>query len=125
MGEIAAQAALRDDLSGRRFRMAGPETLSFPQAAERISAVLGRTIRVRAIPLILLRIASAGTSPFTPFSDRILYVNRLLGFIKLLNGFPSEVAAQAPQAHQLLLDTFRYTPTTLEMETRRRRDEGR
>ena len=47
VGEIAAQAALRDDLSSRRFHLVGPEALSFPEAAQRIAAVLGRPIRFR------------------------------------------------------------------------------
>ena len=52
LGEIAAQAVLRDDLSGKRFRVAGPEALSFPEAARRLSAVYGHEIRFRKIPIL-------------------------------------------------------------------------
>jgi len=119
VGEIAAQAILRDDLSGKRFRMVGPEAISFAEAAKRISSVAGRTIRFRKIPLVLPKIAYAATWPLTPFSDVLLYVNQMLGFIKLLNQFPQDVAAEVPEVHRLLLDTFRYVPTSLEMEAQR------
>jgi uncharacterized protein YbjT (DUF2867 family) len=119
VGEIAAQAILRDDLSGKRFRMVGSEAISFAEAAKRISSVAGRTIRFRKIPLVLPKIAYAATWPLTPFSDVLLYVNQMLGFIKLLNQFPQDVAAEVPEVHRLLLDTFRYVPTSLEMEAQR------
>ena len=120
VGEIAAQAVLRDDLSGRRFRLVGPEAISFPEAARRIAAVTGKPLQFRKIPLILPKIASILLTPLAPFSDRIAYVSQMLGFIKLLNAFPVEMAAEAAQAHQQLRETFDYTPTTLEMEAERR-----
>jgi uncharacterized protein YbjT (DUF2867 family) len=119
VGELAAQAALRDDLSGRRFRLAGPEALSFPEAAQRISAVLGRPIGFRKIPLALPALAWQLTRPLARLNGRLLYVHQMLGFIQLLNRFPPEIAAEAPQAHRLLTDTFSYRPTTLEMEAQR------
>lgn len=119
VGEIAAQAVLRDDLRGRRFRLVGPEALSFREAARRISLALGRPIRFRKVPLAGPTIAWQLTRPLARFSSRLLYVNQMLGFIQLLNRFPPEIAAEAPQAHRLLTDTFRYRPTTLEMEAQR------
>lgn len=119
VGEIAAQAILRDDLSGKRFRMVGPEAISFTEAAKRISSIAGRTIKFREIPLVLPKIAYAVTWPLTPFSDALLYVNQMLGFIKLLNQFPQDLAAGVPEVHRLLLETFRYVPTSLEMEAQR------
>ena len=119
VGEIAAQTVLRHDLQGKRFRMVGPEAISFPQAAERISSVLGKTIRFRKIPLLLPKIARVITRPFTPFSDLILFINQVLGFIQLLNQFPQDIIAEVPEDHRLLLDTFDYAPTTLEMEAQR------
>jgi uncharacterized protein YbjT (DUF2867 family) len=119
VGEIAAQTVLRDDLHGKRFRMVGPEAISFPQAAERISNVVGKTIRFRKIPLLLPKIARVITRPFTPFSDVILFINQMLGFIQLLNQFPQDIIAEVPEVHRLLLDTFDYVPTTLEMEAQR------
>ncbi|AKI97673.1 SDR family oxidoreductase [Kosmotoga pacifica] len=114
LGEIAAQTVLRYDLGGKRFRVTGPEALSFPEAAKRISDVTGKTIRFRKIPLLPLKIVSVLVWPFNP------YLRYLLGFVKLMNNFPQDIAAQIPVDHQLLVETFDYTPTTLEMEARRR-----
>ena len=114
VGEIAAQTVLKDDLRGKRIRMVGPEAISFPEAAKRISAATGRNIRFCRIPLIPLNIASIVTWPINPFL-RLLY-----GHVKLMNNFPQDIAAQVPQDHQWLVDTFDYAPVTLEMEARRR-----
>jgi uncharacterized protein YbjT (DUF2867 family) len=119
VGEIAAQAVLRHDLQGKRFRLVGPEAISFPEAAERISRVVGRTIRFRKIPLLLPKVARLITRPFTPFSDTVYFINQMLGFVQLLNQFPQDFIAEVPRDHQLLLDTFDYVPTTLEMEAKR------
>ena len=119
VGEILAQTVLRDDLHGRRFRMVGPEAISFPAAAERISITTGKTIRFRKIPLVLPKIAWVITRPLTSFSDMILYINQMLSFIQLLNQFPQDVIAKVPEVHRLMLDTFDYVPTTLEMEAQR------
>jgi uncharacterized protein YbjT (DUF2867 family) len=119
VGEIAAQAALRDDLSSRRFRLVGPEALSFPEAAQRIAAVLGRPIQFRSIPLALPALAWRITRPLAHVSGRLLYVNQMLGFIQLLNRFPAEIAVETPQAHRLLTEAFSFQPTTLEMEVQR------
>lgn len=120
LGEIAAQAVLREDLSGKRFRLAGPEALSFPEAADRISTVLGKSIKVRAIPLILPNMARIITRPLTLFSDTIFFINQMLGFVTLLNDFPQDISAEASNDHKILLDTFDYHPTSLEMEARNR-----
>ena len=114
VGTIAAQAAVRDDLSGRHIRMPGPEALSFPDAARRISAVWGRPIRFRQIPLAPIKIASVITRPFFPF------LGFLVASLKLLNGFPQEIASQVTEDHQKLLEIFNLTPTTLEMGAQRR-----
>ncbi|MCL5108718.1 MAG: NAD(P)H-binding protein [Chloroflexi bacterium] len=119
VGEIAAQATLRSDLSGRRFRLVGPEAIGFREAARRISRVAGRPIGFRRIPLALPLLVRGLVRPLTPLSDRLLYVYQMLGFVELLNRFPPEIASEAPQAHRLLLETFSYRPTTLEMEARR------
>lgn len=119
VGTIVAQTVLRYDLHGKRFRMVGPEAISFPEAAERISSVTGKTIGFRKIPLLLPKIARAITEPLTPFSDTILYINQMLGFIQLLNQFPQDVIVDVPKVHRLLLGTFDYVPVTLEMEAQR------
>jgi uncharacterized protein YbjT (DUF2867 family) len=113
VGEIAAQAVLRDDLAGRRIRMVGPESLSFSEAAERISAVVGRTIEFRKIPLLPLRVVAALTRPFNPF------LSYMLSFVTLMKRFPPDLVAQADDDHRRLVKTFSYAPTTVEMEARR------
>lgn len=114
VGEIVAQTVLRDDLIGERIRMVGPEALSFPEAARRLSVVTDQPIRYRKIPLMPLRIAAALTEPFNP------YLRYLFDSVLLMNHFPQDIAAQVPMDHQRLIDTFDYRPTTLEMETQRR-----
>jgi uncharacterized protein YbjT (DUF2867 family) len=120
LGEIAAQAALRNDLGRMRFRVVGPEAISFAQAAERIGRITGKRIRYLAMPLLLPRIARALARPLAARSDRIYFADQMLNFVELLNSFPQSAAGEAVQAHSLLLDTFDYVPTTLEMEARRR-----
>lgn len=124
VGEIAAQAVLRDDLDRQRIRLVGPEPLSFPEAASRLSAVYGRTVRFTAIPLILPKIAWYATWPLARFSAPVDYVHQLLGFIQLLNSFPQDVALASVKDHDKLVRIFSYTPTTLEMEARRRQKPG-
>jgi uncharacterized protein YbjT (DUF2867 family) len=114
VGEIAAQTVLRDDLGGRRIRMTGPEAFSFPEAATRISEVIGKTVRFRKVPLIPLKIASLVAQPVSP------YLRHIVRHVELMNSFPHDVAARVPEDHQWLLNTFTYTPTTLEMEARGR-----
>jgi uncharacterized protein YbjT (DUF2867 family) len=122
VGEIAAQAALRDDLAGQRIRLTAPEALSFPEAARRIGRATGRNIRFRKIPLVLPRIAAVLLTPFALVSNRVLFVRQMLGFIQLLNRFPAvDVAAD----FERLQETFDYTPTTLEREVSRRKEEDR
>lgn len=113
-GEITAQAVLRKDLGGKRIRVTGPEAISFPEAARRISAVTGKRLGFQKIPLFPLRVASLVTRPFNP------YLWHLVGSARLMNRFPQDLAAQVPQDHRWLMDTFAYTSTTLEMEVRRR-----
>jgi uncharacterized protein YbjT (DUF2867 family) len=110
VGEIAAQAALRDDLSDRRFRMTGPEALSFPEAAKRIGDITGEPIQYVKMPLLPLTIASLVMWPFNP------YLRYIYWSVKLLNNFPQDLAQRVSEDHQHLLDTFEYTPTTFEME---------
>jgi hypothetical protein len=119
LGEIVTPTTLRDDLGGRRIRVAGPELLSFPEAARRLSAVYGTRIRCLAIPLVLPRIAWYVTRPLIRLSTTLYFVNTILGFIQLLNRFPQESALGALEDHKDLVRTFNYTPTTLEMEARR------
>jgi uncharacterized protein YbjT (DUF2867 family) len=113
VAEIAAQTVLRDDLAGSRIRMVGPEAISFPEAAERISAVAGRRIKFQKIPLLPLWVAAVLTRPFYP------YLSYLLPFITLMKQFPPDLVAQARDDHRLLVETFSYTPTTVETEARR------
>jgi uncharacterized protein YbjT (DUF2867 family) len=120
LGEVAAQAVLRDDLGGQRIRVAGPEPLSFPEVARRLSALYGKTIRFTAIPLVLPKIAWYATWPLAKLSRSLEYVHTILGFIQLLNSFPEDIALASVKDCENLVRIFAYTPTTLEMEARRR-----
>lgn len=124
LGEIVAQAVLRDDLGGRRIRLAGPELLSFPQAAERLSAFYCTKIRFTAIPLALPKMAWWATWPLAGLSDTLYYVHQMMGYVQLLNAFPQDLALASVEDHRNLVRTFDYTPTTLEMEARRRLGDG-
>ena len=97
-----------------RCLVVGPEAISFQEAAKRISAVTGKRIGFRRIPLLPLRIASIVAWPINPF------LRHLLRMIELLNSFPQDVVAEVPENHRWLTSTFSYTPTTLEMEARSR-----
>jgi hypothetical protein len=41
-----------------------------------------------------------------------------------MNSFPQDVVAEVPEDHRRLVNTFAYTPTTLEMEALRRTEGG-
>jgi uncharacterized protein YbjT (DUF2867 family) len=112
VGEIAAQTVLRDDLCSERIRMVGPEAISFPEAARRISVAVGREIGFRKIPLLPLRLAAVVTRPVNPF----LYY--MVQQLTLLRDFPVDIVSQAREDHRRLLDTFDYVPTALEMEAK-------
>ena len=114
VGEITAQAALRDDLNGKRIKLTGPEAFSFPEAARRITLISGRKIKHRSIPLAIINIISFLLTPFFPFT-RYLYKS-----LKLLNNFPRDLADRVPEEHKLLRELFIYEPVTLEMEIKRR-----
>lgn len=121
VGEIAAQAIIRDDLSGQRIQMVAPQAYSFPDAANRISKVWGRQIKFRKIPIVFPTIAYNVTSPLSIISDRLLYVHTLLGFVRLLNNFPEKYIQQVPLLHKKLMSIFTYSPSTIEIEAERRK----
>jgi uncharacterized protein YbjT (DUF2867 family) len=123
VGEIAAQAVMRDDLSGQRIQMVAPQAYSFPDAASRISKVWGKTIKFLKIPIIFPTIAYNLSAPLSILSDRLLYVHTLLGFVRLLNNFPEKYIQQVPLLHQKLMSIFQYSPSTIEIEAERRRKE--
>lgn len=94
VGEIAAQAVLRNVLVGKRIRMVGPEAISFPEAAERIAAVRGRNIKFRNLPLFPLRIASIISRPFFP------YLHHILESVRLMNHFPQGLVSEVVKDHK-------------------------
>ena len=114
-GSIMAEALLRDDLNGQRFRLVGPTSLSFREAAERIGQVWDAPIKFVKIPLVIPRIVGALVGPFVPI------VKHIIASLRLLNAFPKELADQIPADHARLRKTFSYTPTTLEAEALARR----
>lgn len=110
VGTIVAQAALRDDLARQRFRVCGAQVLSFPEAAQRISAVTGRPLQFRAIPLGPLRLAAFLVQPIHP------YFHFIITAATMLNRFPQDLVADVPADHCRLMEMFDYEPQTLEME---------
>ena len=123
-GTIGAQAALRDDLGGLRFRMAGPEALSFPEAARRIGAVWGRELRFRKVPLAGPIVARFLMTPLVPLFDKVAFAWTLIPYLRLLNRFPQELAEASEQDHRRLREVFEYEPVTLEMMAEERRPVG-
>jgi len=119
VGEITAQVAIRHDLNGKRIKLTGPEALTFPEVAKRISEISEKKIKHMAIPLIIINVVSLILIPFTPFV-RFLYKS-----LKMLNNFPQDLARDVPKEHQLLRDTFDYEPVTLDMEIRKRMKENK
>ena len=114
VGEITAQTALRDNLSGKRFRLTGPEAMSFPIAAKHISKTTGKKIKYTKVPLAIIKIVSVIVYPFNPFVD-FLYQS-----LKLLNNFPEDLASNVPADHKILLETFDYKPVSFEEEIKSR-----
>lgn len=110
VGEITAQAIMREDLSGERIRLTGPEALSFPEVAERISLTTGKRITHKKIPLFIIYVLSFLLLPFNPFF-RFIYWS-----LVLLNNFPDELSSKVPEDHKRLLDIFDYSPVTIEDE---------
>lgn len=114
VGEIASQALLRDDLKGKRFKLPGPHTYSFPEVADMVSKELGKTIKHKTIPLFVINFVSIILLPIIPF---VRYIYKSL---KLLNNFPEDEIKLVPEAHKLLRETFNYEPHTLEQEIKDR-----
>jgi len=117
LGEITAEAVLRTKGLEKRYKLAGPEVLSFKEAAERISVYLGKEIPFQKIPLFPIRIFAFIMRFLNPLFP---YPSQLLQFILLLNKFPPNAAKTAFNAFKVLQDTFHYEPTTLEMLTKMR-----
>ena len=118
VGEIAARAVLRNDLSGRRFHMTGPRAISFPEFAEMVSEITGKPVRHGAIPLGFLNVATGIAGAFNPFFRSIYYA------IKLFNNFPADLADAVPAEHLVLKETFGYAPVGMEEVIRSRVSEG-
>lgn len=119
VGEITAQAALRNDLNGKRLRLTGPEAFTFPQAAKLMSLISGKEIKHKTIPLTIINIVSFILIPFIPFV-RFLYKS-----LKMLNNFPQDLAKNVPDDHKILRELFDYEPVSLETEIKKRLQEKR
>ncbi len=107
LAAVAAEALRRDDLGDQRFRVLGPDTVSFGEAASILSEAQGHPIRAFAVPRLPFILGSVLLRPFSP------YVATLLRFILLMSRFPWSLAEQAPADFARLTGTFNYTPTTL------------
>ena len=100
VGEIAARAALRTDLSGRRFHLCAAEPVSADIAAKILSEILERPISVRAIPMGAMNVGTAVLGLFNPFF-RLLYLG-----LKVFNNFPPSLIDAIPQDSKRLQETF-------------------
>ena len=114
LGEIAAQTVIRDDLSGIRIKLTGPDALSIPEAARKISQITNTEIKTFSIPLLIIKLLSFILLPFNPF------VRYLYKVLVMFNNFPPNLVEEIPSVHQFLLETFSYTPHTFEMEVKKR-----
>jgi uncharacterized protein YbjT (DUF2867 family) len=114
VGQIAAQAVLRNDLGSRRLRLTGPMAYSFPQVAALVSRLSGTAMQHRAIPLSVVRSVSSILSPAFPYV-RFIYESLLL-----LNNFPRDLAERVPEDHRILTKLFEYQPVSLESEVLQR-----
>lgn len=119
VGEITAQAVLRDDLGKMRLRLTGPKAFNFPAAAELFTEITGKRVKHFPVPLFLFGFVSILAYPFNPFL-RYIYKSLLM-----LNNFPEDLALMVPEDHKKLRDLFKYEPVTLEMEIRRRMQENK
>lgn len=108
VGEVAAQAVLRDDLAGMRVRIPGPAAYSFPEAAATIASACATTVRHTAVPLLPLRIAAVVSRPLNPF------LANLLPAIRLFNEFPADLTESVPRDHARLRVLFTFEPVTLQ-----------
>jgi uncharacterized protein YbjT (DUF2867 family) len=120
VGEIVAQAVLRKDLSGRRFRLAGPDLMSFQEAAYRMSSFLKRKIKVVRPPMFLPLLGQKILFLLRPFSKKASFAYFVINHLKLLNNFPQDTALKSVKDHRLLLQVFDYKPYTFEQEISRR-----
>lgn len=120
VGEIVAEAVLREDLSGKRFRLAGPDLMSFQEAADRIGAYLNKKIKVVKPPLLLPLLVQKILFLFRPFSKKASFAYFLINHLKLLNKFPQDMALNSIKDHTLLLQVFNHKPYTFEQEIGRR-----
>ena len=120
VGEIVAQAVLRDDLSGKRFRLVGPDLMSFKEAADRIGAFLNKKIKVVQPPILLPLLGQKILFLCRPFSKKASFAYFIINHLKLLNNFPQDIALNSIKDHSLLLQVFDYKPYTFEQEISRR-----
>ena len=114
VGEIAAQVVLRDDLSHKRIRVTGPEAISFPEAASRMTTITGKSTRHVKIPLRIVRMVTGFLSVFDPFPG-FVYQSLLL-----LNNFPEDISSEVSNDFRYLQETFSYDPVWFDDEIRSR-----
>jgi uncharacterized protein YbjT (DUF2867 family) len=120
-GALAAEAVLREDLCGLRIRLVPVAPVSLPEAAQRIGAVWGRQIRFVAPPLFIPIALRWLISPLAAVNDKLGFVHELLGYLRLLNAFPSE---GLDEDRVRLAGLFERRFTSIEEEAEARRPEA-
>ncbi len=118
VGEITAQTVLRDDLSGERIKMTGPEAITFNEALDVINEISGKSIKAFKIPFYLPAIMSVLLYPFSLFSYKILYIKKIMKFIILLKYFKG-IKEMVNDNNRLLKTYYNYKPTQFEKEVRK------
>lgn len=120
-GTIAAIAVLREDLAGQRIRLVGAEPVSLPEAARRIGVAWGRPVGFLAPPLAVPMALRWLLTPLAAVNDTVGFVHHIMGYLRLLNAFPSQ-GLDADRAHLAALFDHRFT--TLEEEALARKPQA-
>jgi len=121
VGELTAKVLIREDLNKKRIKINGPEALSFQEAANRISKLSNRKISLIKIPLFLPILGSNFLKLFGEISNKAYFAAQMIGYIRLLNNFPQNLAEKTAEVSSGLVETFDYKPTTLEEDYKKRK----
>jgi uncharacterized protein YbjT (DUF2867 family) len=111
IGKIVTKAILIQNLEKRRFRLVGPDCISFKEASKKLSSVYGESIKYQKIPLLPIRIVSFITNLFKPIFP---YLSEMTKLIILMNEFPKILENEVSKDLEELVKIFNYEPTTLE-----------
>lgn len=121
VGELTSIVLIGEDLNKKRIKINGPEVISFQEAANRISKLYNKNIKLIKMPLFFPILGSKFLKLFVAISDKAYFATQMIGYIKLLNNFPQDLAEKASEVSSELVETFGYNPTTLEEDYEKRK----